>query len=53
LELPPQNLKGIRAAVKVYEVQWRPAGSPPLEEEFTMPASETAFTGFVQRETTR
>jgi class 3 adenylate cyclase/CHASE2 domain-containing sensor protein len=53
LELPPQNLKGIRAAVKVYEVQWRPPGSPPLEEEFTMPTSETAFTGFVQRESPR
>lgn len=54
LELPPQNLKGIRAAVKVYEVQWRPAGSPPLEEEFATPAIDTAtITGFVQRETTR
>jgi class 3 adenylate cyclase/CHASE2 domain-containing sensor protein len=34
VELPPVTVKGIRTAVKVYEVPWRPPGAPPLEEEF-------------------
>jgi len=43
--LPPVNVKGIRTAVQLYEVPWRPAGSPPLEEEFASPAvpDTTAF----------
>jgi adenylate cyclase len=51
VELPPKDLKGFRAAVKVYEVPWRPAGAPPFEEEFSTgaPADATTFTGFVQR----
>jgi len=51
VELPPHDLKGFRSPVKVYEVRWRPAGAPPLEEEFSMaaPADTTSFTGFIQR----
>jgi len=51
VELPPRDLKGFRAAVKAYEVPWRPPGAPPLEEEFsTGPAADTAsVTGFIQR----
>jgi class 3 adenylate cyclase len=32
--LPPVMVKGIRIAVQVYEVPWRPAGAPDLEAEF-------------------
>jgi class 3 adenylate cyclase/CHASE2 domain-containing sensor protein len=51
VELPPRELKGFRAAVKAYEVPWRPPGAGPLEEEFsTAPAGDTAsVTGFIQR----
>ena len=39
--LPPATVKGIRTAVQVYEVPWRPPGGLPLEEEFaTTPAPE-------------
>jgi class 3 adenylate cyclase/CHASE2 domain-containing sensor protein len=34
LLLPAQKLKGISAAVTAYEVPWRSAGAPPLEQEF-------------------
>lgn len=34
IPLPPQTVKGIRGLVPVYEVPWRPAGAPSLEEEF-------------------
>jgi class 3 adenylate cyclase len=49
--LPAQNLKGISAAVTVYEVPWRPPGSMPLDEEFSSKAGAdtTSFTGFIQR----
>ena len=33
IELPPRELKGFRAAVKVYEVPWRPQGTPLRIEE--------------------
>jgi class 3 adenylate cyclase/CHASE2 domain-containing sensor protein len=36
VELPPLDLKGFRAAVRVYEVPWRPPGAPSLEEEFRL-----------------
>jgi class 3 adenylate cyclase len=51
VELPPRELKGFRAAVKAYEVPWRPPGALPLEEEFgTAPAADMAsVTGFIQR----
>ena len=51
IALPPQEVKGFRTAIKVYEVPWRPPGSPPFDEEFstTAPADATSFTGFVQR----
>ena len=51
VELPPQDLKGFRSAVKVYEVSWRPAGALPLDEEFgtAAPSGPTSFTGFIQR----
>jgi class 3 adenylate cyclase/CHASE2 domain-containing sensor protein len=51
VELPPRELKGFRAAVKAYEVPWRPPGSAPLEEELsTAAAGDTASaTGFIQR----
>jgi class 3 adenylate cyclase/CHASE2 domain-containing sensor protein len=51
LALPPVSVKGIRTAVQVYEVPWRAAGSPPLEEEFaagTLPDT-TAFVSLPQR----
>ena len=31
VELPPRDLKGFRAAVRAYEVPWRPPGAPPLD----------------------
>src|SRR5262249_44820695 len=34
IELPPAHLKGISSEVRVYEVPWRPPGSPSLDEEF-------------------
>jgi class 3 adenylate cyclase/CHASE2 domain-containing sensor protein len=34
MALPDVNVKGIRSAVKVYEVPWRPPGSVSLDEEF-------------------
>jgi adenylate cyclase len=51
VELPPRDLKGFRAAVKAYEVPWRPPGSPPLEEELSHAPSgdTTSVTGFIQR----
>ena len=51
VELPPRDLKGFRAAVKAYEVPWRPPGAPPLEEEFPIAAGTdtTSVTGFIQR----
>jgi class 3 adenylate cyclase len=51
VELPPRDLKGFRAAVKAYEMPWRPPGAPPLEEEFPIAAvtDTTSFTGFIQR----
>ena len=51
VELPPRDLKGFRAAVKAYEVPWRPPGAPPLEEEFSIAAGAdpTSVTGFIQR----
>jgi len=50
-ELPPQELKGFRMAVKVYEVPWRPPGAPPFDEEFSTgtAADPSSLTGFVQR----
>jgi len=49
--LPPQKLKGIGAAVTVYEVPWRPPGAPPFDEEFSTGAGADAstVTGFIQR----
>jgi len=48
--LAPRDLKGFRAAVKAYEVPWRPPGAPLSEEAVTAaPADSTTFTGFVQR----
>ena len=51
VELPPRDLKGFRAAVRVYEVPWRPPGAPPLDEEFSTDwATDSAsVTGFIQR----
>jgi class 3 adenylate cyclase/CHASE2 domain-containing sensor protein len=51
VELPPRDLKGFRAAVKAYEVPWRPLGAPPLEEEFSTatPGDTASVTGFIQR----
>lgn len=34
LTLPPTTVKGIRTAVQVYEVPWRPPGAAGLDEEF-------------------
>jgi adenylate cyclase len=51
VELPPQDLKGFRAAVKVYEVPWRSQSAPPLEEESSAAAvaDTSSVTGFIQR----
>ena len=51
VELPPRELKGFRAAVKAYEVPWRPPGAAPLDEEFSAaaPGDTTSVTGFIQR----
>jgi class 3 adenylate cyclase/CHASE2 domain-containing sensor protein len=48
----PTKVKGISAAVNVYEVPWRPPEAPPFDEEFFPGAvSEgTSLTGFTQRE---
>jgi class 3 adenylate cyclase/CHASE2 domain-containing sensor protein len=32
--LPPQKLKGFSTVVPAFEVPWRPASAPPLDEEF-------------------
>jgi adenylate cyclase len=47
----PTKVKGISAAINVYEVPWRPPDAPPFDEEFFPGAvSEgTSLTGFVQR----
>jgi class 3 adenylate cyclase/CHASE2 domain-containing sensor protein len=49
--LPAQKLKGISAAVKAYEVPWRPADAPPFDEEFSTGAAtdSASVTGFIQR----
>ena len=49
--LPAQKLKGISAAVTVYEVPWRPPGALPFDEEFSSGPStdSTSVTGFIQR----
>jgi len=51
VEFPVQELKGFRAAVKVYEVPWRPPDALPFDEE--LPATTTgdasSVTGFFQR----
>jgi adenylate cyclase len=40
------KLKGIKVAVTAYEVPWRAAGAPTLEEEFGVkPAGDTTATG--------
>jgi class 3 adenylate cyclase/CHASE2 domain-containing sensor protein len=51
VELPPRDLKGFRAAVKAYEVPWRPPGAPPLEQELSNASvgDPTSVTGFIQR----
>ena len=50
-ELPPQELKGFRSAIRVYEVPWRPPGAPPFDEEFAAGsgADASSATGFFQR----
>jgi class 3 adenylate cyclase/CHASE2 domain-containing sensor protein len=40
LELPPHDLKGFRAAVKVYEVPWRPPAAPAPRAEAGVPAAQ-------------
>ena len=51
IALPPATIKGFRIAVQVYEVPWRPPGSPPLEEEFAVSAADTtAFVSLAQRD---
>jgi class 3 adenylate cyclase/CHASE2 domain-containing sensor protein len=42
IELPPRELKGFRAAVKVYEVPWRPPGTPLRTEEVIYGGGERA-----------
>ncbi|MFO1475419.1 MAG: adenylate/guanylate cyclase domain-containing protein [Verrucomicrobiota bacterium] len=47
--LPDANIKGIRLAVKVYEIPWLPPGTPAPETAGT-PADRTSTTTFTQRE---
>jgi class 3 adenylate cyclase len=51
VELPPLDLKGFRAAVRVYEVPWRTPEATPLDEEFSIATGTDpgATTAFVQR----
>ena len=51
VELPPRDLRGFRAAVKAYEVPWRPAGAPHLEQEFptAVGADPSTVIGIIQR----
>ncbi len=51
VELPAQELRGFRTAVKIYEVPWRPPGAPPFDEEFSTAAAadSSSLTGFIQR----
>jgi len=35
--LPPQHVKGIRDALRLYEVPWQPPGTVPFEDEFSTP----------------
>jgi class 3 adenylate cyclase/CHASE2 domain-containing sensor protein len=50
---PPQKVKGISSALKVYEAPWRSPDSHPLEEELPKKdqalTDSTTFTGFAQR----
>jgi class 3 adenylate cyclase/CHASE2 domain-containing sensor protein len=49
IALPAQQLKGFVAAVKAYEVPWRPSGSQSLDDEFATGAPDTSsVTGFIQ-----
>ena len=52
--LPDANLKGIRLAVKVYEVPWRPAETAPSHDEESPAtggvADKSAITTFIHRE---
>ncbi|HKI69698.1 MAG TPA: adenylate/guanylate cyclase domain-containing protein, partial [Verrucomicrobiae bacterium] len=52
--LAPVNVKGIRTAVKVYEIPWRPADAIPFDEEFSAGGhtDAAALTGFIQRSST-
>jgi class 3 adenylate cyclase/CHASE2 domain-containing sensor protein len=49
---PLTDIKGIRGAVNVYEVPWRPPGASPFDEELLSgkPPEGTSFTGIIQRE---
>jgi class 3 adenylate cyclase/CHASE2 domain-containing sensor protein len=49
---PFTDIKGIRDAVKAYEVPWRPPGASPFDEELltAKPQEGTTFTGIIQRE---
>jgi len=51
VSLAAERVKGIREAVKVYEVPWRPPGSPSLDEEFfpDRPASAVPETDMLPR----
>jgi len=44
VELPSQEVRGFRTAVKVYEVPWLPEGARSIDEEFqSTPTGETIF----------
>jgi len=49
--LAPERVKGFRTPVKVYEVPWRPPGSPSLEVEFASDVTpdSSAATIFIDR----
>ena len=54
IPLTDADLKGFRTAVKVYEVPWRPPGSPSLDEEFFpgQPGARPPETDLIRREKT-
>lgn len=52
ISLAAEKVKGIRDAVKIYEVPWRPPGSPSLDEEFFAKKHSDTSTALAQREKT-
>lgn len=52
ISLTAEKVKGIRTAVKIYEVPWRPPGSPSLDEELFARKPGDTSTALLQRDKT-